>query len=138
MITIGTRRVSGGRDGRDYRYVGVLRDGRAVVAECGHEHANRDPGGDSAADCMRMVLRATVRDAIRDDVAARYRQEWQRLTRGGFQQTAETIARAEADSAAKAAAFLVLVDEVAALLAARGLRVDLGACFSATRIVPAS
>lgn len=137
MIAIGTRRVDGGRDGRDYRYVGVLRDGRAIVAECGHDHANRDAAGDSATDCIRMVLRATARDAIRDGVADVYRQGWRHLGLRGFQQTTETIARAKADAEAKAAAFVVLVDEVAALLAARGLRVDLGGCFSATRIVAA-
>ncbi len=58
-LTIGTRRitVAGG-----YRYTGQLRNGRTVLAECGHEHDNRNQStrtsGESATDCITMALRA--------------------------------------------------------------------------------
>lgn len=124
-ITIGTRRTTGGHNGRDYRYIGVLRHGTTILAECGHEHANRDRGGDSATDCITLAVRLTALPVeARHMTADRFRNEWLRLTRGGFQQTAETIAKAKVDSHAKAEAYLALVDELTALFAQHNVTVN--------------
>lgn len=124
-LTIGTRRVTvaGG-----YRYIGQLRDGRAVLVECGHEHDNRNQStrtsGESATDCMVMTLRATALPALREDRINGYQAAWQRLTRNPFGVPASTIEAAKADSACAADAYAHLVDHVAGILRDHGLRVD--------------
>jgi hypothetical protein len=131
-ITIGTR-----RDGD--RYVGVLRNGHNVIAECGHRHANRDldgsVGGRSARTCITRVVRSTVRTEIRDTFAAEIRQSWQHLTRG-FQVPASTIAAARVQADADAGAFVALVGHVAHLLAAAGVTVELSR-YGGTRLLAA-
>lgn len=124
-ITIGTRRTTGGHNGRDYRYIGVLRHGTTILAECGHDHTNRGQGGDSATDCITLAVRLTALPAeARQYTADQMRNEWQNLTRRGFQHTPDTIAKAKADSQAKADAYLQLVDDLTNLFAQHNITVN--------------
>lgn len=125
-LTIGTRRVENSSSGyRDYRHIGVLRAGVDTVAECGHEHTNRDcstkTNGTSAADCIRQAARAADKHdtypAIRESLVRDFRNGWQRLRRGGFSVPTGTIERAKQESAAKADAYDALIGHLIDLLA---------------------
>lgn len=115
---VGTRRVEAA-DG--YSYVGVLRRGRDILAECGHEHTNRGvstkTGGRSAADCMRDVLHGAWLPAAATAHADGYRNGWLSLTgNAGFITPRDVIDRAKAACAERADAYLALVDTVRGLL----------------------
>ncbi|MEU8023768.1 hypothetical protein AB0B88_16285 [Micromonospora haikouensis] len=120
-LTIGTRRVTvaGG-----FRYVGVLRAGRKIVAECPHEHINRDVrgrGGTSATDCIRYIVQAAAKHDTYPEKRARLVQDdrnaWQGLTRGPFTAPAGTIARARVECAERADALDALIGRLVDLLA---------------------
>lgn len=105
-------RASTRRDG-DRQYVGVLRVGRRVVAECGHVHTNRDEtsktGGRSARDCAERIMRAAHEPFYADEVIAGQRDAWQHHRDGFWQYTAADIERRKATCAKDA-------DELAALI----------------------
>lgn len=115
-------RVSYRRDGD--RWVGILRDGNEVIAECGHTHRNRDvstqTNGEAAQVCARMILAGARNPATAEHRAERYRTAWLAFTRGGgFTVPASVIQDAKKEGAARAAAYLALVDQVRALLTDR-------------------
>lgn len=115
-LVIGTRRHAGGTG-----HVGVLRHGKTIVAECGHDHPNRDTdtrtSGTSARTCMRMLVYATQNEAYADDLAARIENAWRSLGSRGFHVAASTIEKAKAVAPIEVAAFRATVAQVTALLA---------------------
>jgi transposase-like protein len=87
-LVIGTRRAGA-------RYEGVIRDGRNVIAECGHAHRNRDePGreGPSARSCITELAQATRDETAADRVRSRILRKG-RQGSAGFSVTAGTLAR---------------------------------------------
>ncbi|BCY11010.1 hypothetical protein [Actinoplanes sp. L3-i22] len=80
-------------------WVGVLRDGRAPVVECGHRHHHRDLStsrGEAAQVCARMILRGAENDAAARDRAHRLRTAWQALaSAGGFHVPVSTVESAK-------------------------------------------
>jgi hypothetical protein len=115
---VGTRRVE---SAAGFTYVGVLRRGRDILAECGHEHANRSvstkTNGRSAADCMRDVLHGAWLPAAATAHADGFRNGWLSLTRStGFVTPKDVIDRAKTSCAERADAYLALVDTVRGLL----------------------
>jgi hypothetical protein len=52
---------------RGQNWEGVVKDGKRIVAECGHSHHNRDQStgwsGTCAMDCARKLLRSLTADA---------------------------------------------------------------------------
>lgn len=103
------------RDGDEY--VGVLREGRRIVIECGHRHRNRDltypSSGISARDCIGRVVAGAGRMIAERDYADKYRGAWQNLTRGtGFTCPPSVIEDAKVSSAADADAYLEKVAKV--------------------------
>lgn len=112
-----TRRVAGGVDGRDFAYVGLVKLGRKVLAECGHEHANRDwstgVAGGSAKSCAESILDGARRPATAEHVAGRLRTAPVGLRPGaGFAHPAGTIEAARAAAEANAAGYLAAVATV--------------------------
>lgn len=103
-LAIGTRRTDHGTAG--YTYTGILRHHGHIVAECGHEHTNRDvtsgANGRSAADCARDILAGAYNAHTADHNADVFRNRWVNLTRGGFVASKTTIELAKV-SAAQAA-----------------------------------
>jgi hypothetical protein len=67
-LRIGTRRTGSGR------YEGVLRDGKQIVATCGHGHQNRDESSRTNGISARHCIRLTVMSARCPDVAERARK----------------------------------------------------------------
>jgi hypothetical protein len=118
-IRIGTRRDEGGRDDRDYTYVGVLRQGRRVIAECGHQHKNRDHssrfGGTSALDCITDIVRASRDQHFADQLINQVRTRNSGDGGAGFQVSAATLAEWRARDAADAAKLADVIAAVAAL-----------------------
>jgi hypothetical protein len=126
-VVAGTRRVPGAND-RDFRYVGVVRvnGGRGgstgrIVAECGHEHANRDwstgAAGGSAKDCARQIIAGAQNPATAEHTAKRIRTAPTGLRPGaGFQHPAGTIEAAAAIATSNAEAYLAAVATVRAHL----------------------
>lgn len=116
----GTRRTTGA-GGRDYRYIGIVRVGRTVIVECGHEHANRDwprSGDPGATGCARDIIDGAANPALAERRATKRARAWENLTRStGFTTPAGTIAAAKTTAAADAAAYLATVDTVRAALA---------------------
>jgi hypothetical protein len=114
--TTGTRRNGDQHDG--FQYVGVLRIGRKVVAECGHLHQNRDvttkSGGRSARDCIDRIVRAARHPDDAAELVTRTRNSWQE--RGPWEVTASQIERFRARALEDAAELEALIAEVAALL----------------------
>jgi hypothetical protein len=110
--------AAGTRRHPDGSYTGVLRHGRAVVAECGHTHPNRDMigtyGGRSARDCATQILDGAHLEAVAAHHAERRRDGWARLPSTNF--TATTVAAAKAHCAADAHAYLAAVSAVRARL----------------------
>lgn len=86
------------------RWTGVLRDGKDVVVECGHRHANRDTGANAAMRCIENLLFATRRVWFEQRLLAdeaqrevRARKLGARVEDGAFTQEARLrIARAAA------------------------------------------
>ncbi len=138
-ITIGTQRTPATGE-RGWTYTGVIRHGDQVLVTCGHEHTNRDQttktGGTSAKDCITTAVRHTQLPQGAQMHAAEIRQRWQHLTRRGFQIPADTLAKAKADCAAQADAYLTLVDDLTHLFAQHNVNVDLG--WGGTRLVCAA
>lgn len=122
---IGTRRTT--LADSTYRYTGVITAGTTTLADCGHQHRNRDQttrtGGTSARDCITLLLRATVLPALAEQLTTEAANAWQALTRG-FGAPADTIARAKAESAKAAAAMLGRITALREALAAHGAVVD--------------
>ena len=107
----------GSRRAGDRRFVGVVRRGRTVLAECGHEHTNRDwttgANGTSATDCARAIIAGAANPATAEQHANRLRNAWLALTtQAGFVAPASTIAAAKADAAAAADAYLAAVARI--------------------------
>lgn len=102
------------------KHVGVLRQGKTVVLECGHTHQNRDQtypsSGVSARDCIGRVVRGAERIATEDGYAGDYRDSWQRLTRStGFVVPASVIEQAKQSGQTAAAEYrskVALVREI--------------------------
>lgn len=68
MLKAGTKRANAGHgEGVDGDWVGVLRDGKAVVWECDHRHCNRDhysrSHGKAAIACALDELRRRQSEA---------------------------------------------------------------------------
>lgn len=102
------------------RYVGVVRRGSAIVAECGHEHTNRDwstgANGASATDCARAILAGAANPHTAEHTAARLRDAWMALTsNAGHTFTAATIAAAKTTAASAADSYLAAVATVRTL-----------------------
>jgi len=118
-VIAGTRRVTTSAGDREFRYIGLVRLGRrgAVVAECGHEHRNRDQGGDSATDCARGIIQGARITASAESVAYRFRNRWQWLTMSPFTFPASTIDAAKVQSAKDADAYLAAVAAVREVMA---------------------
>jgi hypothetical protein len=135
-ITIGTRRTT--TPGGVHTYTGLLRDGRTVIAECGHQHTNRTTSGrsTSAADCMRLILKAVANDATRASLVDNARTAWLSLTRGGFTAPTSTIEAAKVECAAAAEQTATRIDQLGDTLASLGLRVEVNR-FGNAQIVPA-
>ncbi|MEU7591268.1 hypothetical protein AB0A95_33850 [Micromonospora sp. NPDC049230] len=107
----------GSRRAGDRRFIGLVRRGRAVLVECGHEHTNRDwttgANGISAVDCARRIIAGAARPATADRYATETRNRWLALTgQAGFVHSAATIEAAKATAAADAAAYLAAVAAV--------------------------
>jgi hypothetical protein len=110
-------RVSYRRDGD--QWVGLLKVGKTTLVECGHCHTNRDvttaAGGEAAQVCARMILAGARNPATAEHTAQRYRTAYLVLTTGaGFAHPADLIDKVKADGAARATAYLALVDQVRA------------------------
>ena len=103
--TVGTRRARAGG------WEGVLRQGGAVVAYCGHSHVNRNMSGRtrSAFDCMIDVVRAADNEAVAESIAAGFRVR--RIVATGR----IGVDRARAANEAEAVAFEVAVASVRAV-----------------------
>lgn len=118
-----TIRVSYRRADDGERWVGVLREGRTIVVECGHEHDNRDvttSGSIGAQVCAGEILDGSRRPATADYVADRKRTAWQRINTGaGFVQPAGWLDKAKSACAESAADYLTRVAAVRAFRAAR-------------------
>lgn len=116
----GTRRVQMA-DGT-FRYVGQVRCGGDVVAECGHEHRNRDmsskTNGTSATDCVRDIINGAQLTSAAEYIADRIRTRWQRTSAAGFVAPREPAGAAEQRCAAAAAAYLDAVAKARAAHAA--------------------
>jgi hypothetical protein len=117
---VGTRRVK--HDSGD-TFVGVLRRGRGgpILAECGHQHTNRDvssqSNGRSAADCMRDVIHGARLAAAAEAHAAAFRDRWVSLTRNtGFVTPQSVIDGAKAKAGEAADAYLSAVGIVRGLI----------------------
>jgi hypothetical protein len=109
-----TKRVAGGADGRDWSFVGVVRLGRAIVAECGHLHANRDwPTGTvtgSAKSCAERILDGARRPAAAEHNARQLRTAPLGLhPAAGFQHPAGTIEAAREIAEKNEASYLAAV-----------------------------
>lgn len=103
------------------RHVGVLRQGGAIVAECGHAHDCRDSSshGLAARECVLLLARCARDKAWADREAERTANAWRQLTgSGGFTVASSTVARARAEAPAKVAEFRDRVTQIAALFAA--------------------
>lgn len=116
-LRVSTRRVAGGVDGRDFAYVGLVKLGRRVVAECGHEHANRDwsatVAGGSAKSCAESILDGARRPATAEHVAKRIRTAPLGLRpAAGFEHPAGTIEAARAAAEKNTATYLAAVAAV--------------------------
>jgi hypothetical protein len=116
-LRVSTRRVAGGVDGRDFAYVGLVKLGRTVVAECGHEHANRDwaatVAGGSAKSCAESILDGARRPATAEHVARKIRTAPLGLRpAAGFQHPAGTIEAARAAAEKNEAGYLAAVATV--------------------------
>jgi hypothetical protein len=116
-LRVSTRRVAGGADGRDWSYVGLVKLGRRVVAECGHLHANRDwsatVAGGSAKSCAESILDGARRPATAEHVAKRIRTAPLGLRPGaGFQHPAGTIEAAREIAEKNEASYLAAVAAV--------------------------
>lgn len=114
-LTVGTRRDN---TGGVFRYTGVLRRGRRVVAECGHTHLNRDittGRSRAAAECIARQIIAAGDNTFAGHEVAAIRIGWQYLTRG-FSAPADTIANAKAECAAEADAYPAKLAALTALL----------------------
>lgn len=116
-LRVSTRRVAGGVDGRDFAYVGLVKLGRTVIADCGHEHANRDwstgVAGGSAKSCAESILDGARRPATAEHVAGRLRTAPIGLRPGaGFEHPAGTIEAAKAAAEKNAAGYLAAVAAV--------------------------
>lgn len=113
-LTPGTRRAD------NDMYVGVLRVGRQVVAECGHLHRNRDissrTNGPAARDCMKDIVAAAKRPSLAAERATRIRTAWMNTQRGPWATTAAQVERLKVELAADAVAYEALVVEVRSLL----------------------
>ena len=98
------------------QFTGVLRNGRTVVAECGHVHSNRTDssasGGRSALDCATDLLAAARGEALAVDTAVRIQTSWQRMPAAS---TAD-VTRNQAAAADLAATYEQRVAAVRALL----------------------
>lgn len=110
----GSRRVG------DRAYVGVVRRGRAIVAECGHEHTNRDwttgANGTSATDCARAILAGAANPTTAEHHATRLRNAWTALaSAAGHAYPASVIAAAQVTAAAGADSYLSAVSTVRTL-----------------------
>ncbi len=72
------------------KWAGVVRVGRAVLVDCGHEHDNRDmstSAGTAATVCAREILDGARRPATCDQIAERKRTAYARVRTGaGFVQ----------------------------------------------------
>jgi hypothetical protein len=112
-----TKRVAGGADGRDWSYVGLVKLGRKVVAECGHLHANRDwpagVAGGSAKSCAESILDGARRPATAEHTAKRIRTAPLGLRpAAGFQHPAGTIEAAREIAEKNEATYLAAVAAV--------------------------
>jgi hypothetical protein len=110
---------AGSRQTGDRRFAGVVRVGRTVLVDCGHEHTNRDwttgTGGRSAVDCAQRILAGAANPATADRYATETRNRWIALTSAaGHVHTAATIAAAKAAAAEDADAYLAAVATVRA------------------------
>ncbi|MFI7608868.1 hypothetical protein ACIBTV_27660 [Micromonospora sp. NPDC049366] len=110
----------GSRQVGDRAYAGVVRRGRAILAECGHQHTNRDwttaAGGTSATDCARSIIAGAANPATAEHTAAQLRNAWIALTsNAGHAFPASTIAAAKATAAEAATTYLAAVAAVRAL-----------------------
>lgn len=115
-LTTGTRRTRLADD--TYRYTGLIRHHGTVIAECGHEHTNRDQPRyhtPSARTCAERILDGARRRSTADRYATEYRDAWKGMARamGGSVKAGE---KAKATAAAHAAHYLAAVDTVRALL----------------------
>lgn len=123
--TAGSVRVGTRRDGDDH--VGVIRDGRTVVVECGHAHTNRDmttgANGRSARDCADRILRGARIPATAEHYRGEISRSWERLAwSGAFVHPQSVIAAAKVAAAAAADAYLLAVATVRAVLAVDAAR----------------
>jgi hypothetical protein len=111
-------RTSVRRDGSEY--VGVLRRGSDIVAECGHRHANREMStrsrGESAIDCIRRIVNVFDRPAVADMEAQRIANAWQGLRSGFYSVPTSAIDRARVEAPARVAEYRALVATVTDLI----------------------
>jgi hypothetical protein len=106
----GSRRVPG-TNGRDFAYIGLVRDGHTVIVECGHTHNNRDWNG--ATDCARAILAGAANPNVAAATAETIRYRWTGLTRAaGHTHGTATITAAKTAAHADADAYLAAVDTV--------------------------
>lgn len=100
----------------DDQWTGVLRAGQTVLVECGHHHTNRDmttSAGTSAQSCARAILDGARNPNTAADRHHQLRTAWARILNGtGFTLPTVLIEEAKQASAANAAAYLALVDQV--------------------------
>jgi hypothetical protein len=106
----GTRRIG------ERCYVGVLRIGQEVVAECGHKHTNREwttkANGRSAKDCIDRIVYAARTPFYAAEIVTELRNAWQRLDRGPFEVTASQVEQFRASCAADGDALEALIAKV--------------------------
>jgi len=112
----GSRRVASSSGDRDYRYIGVVRlDGRPI-AECGHEHRNRDWNG--ATDCARAVLAGAANPNVAAAAAGTICDRWMPLTHAtGHTYSKTTIDAAKTAAHTDAATYRAAVDTVRTAIA---------------------
>jgi hypothetical protein len=107
------------RDGN--HYVGVIRQGRTIVAECGHLHQHRDFNtyDDTAArQCINDIVKASRDNAFAAELIDKTRSRWNQHRTLAV--TAATAQRWKTEDAADADKLAALIDTV------RGLNIDTG------------
>lgn len=112
-MTANEIRISTRRDGD--RYIGVLRQGRSIVIECGHLHAHRDfdtYSGTAARKCITDIVRASRDETFAADLIDKTRT---RSARAGLAAvSAATVERWKAADADDADALVQLIATVRA------------------------
>lgn len=116
--------VSVGTRSNGSTYTGVIKAGRHILVDCGHEHDNRDMTGvrgRSARDCIALLVKAATNTATADGLVHAAETAWQRLTGGFYFVPAATVAVAKAAAPADATAVRERIAEITDIVLTYGL-----------------